>query len=649
MRFRKELTIHWPHWYVKIGGVSSLPCSQQTEHPMSRRLATGLQIRGMNSIDYSSWKYLYTEVRTAETGPQDGPADAGSSFANALAEIKANRTSRNGDDSHDSGTGSRRTERAARECTYTDFLKCQPLNFKGTEGLVGLTRWFKRIESVFHIRNCIVGNHIKFVTCTLLGSALTWWNSHVKAVKGTDVASYTQHFQELTLMCERMFPEESDQVEKRSVLWLNVKLKTKGSLRTLQGTIKTSSSLSKGIMWHEPILQGLRKRTRTKDLNLYALNATTIMMDSVLPSAPTTRGLAISPGTCGAQGHFKSNFLKLKNKNQGNQAGNGNAVARAYDVGIVGTNPNSNAVTGTFLLNNHYASILFDTGANRIFVSTAFSSLIDIIPTTLNHGYDVELADGVTSGLRPYHFTYPERRFADNKPESRCFPITRMKGAQTNIVKQTSSKEKDLRNACRGIEVDRAKIDVIAKFPYPTNVKGARKKLTIAPIIISPDGNVPFELMCDASDFAVGAILGQRIDGKFEPIYYASKTLNNAQEHYTTTKKELLAVVFSFDKFHPYLVLSKTIVYTDHSALKYLFSKQDVKPRLIRWVLLLQGFDIEIKDKRGAKNLAADYLSRLENPDLGTFMKEEITDEFPDEHLMVLKTELNNNEPWYAD
>ncbi|GJW52731.1 putative nucleotidyltransferase, ribonuclease H [Tanacetum coccineum] len=211
-----------------------------------------------------------------------------------------------------------------------------------------------------------------------------------------------------------------------------------------------------------------------------------------------------------------------------------------------------------------------------------------------------------------------------------------------------------------GIEVDRAKIDVIAKLPYPTNVKGVRsflghagfyrrfikdfsmiskpmtqllmkdakfdfsddckkafnilkEKLTTAPIIISPDWNEPFELMCDASDFAVGAVLGQRIDGKFKPIYYASKTLNNAQEHYTTTEKELLAVVFSFDKFRQYLVLSKTMVYTDHSALKYLFSKEDAKPRLIRWVLVLQGFDIEIKDKNRAENLAADHLSRLEN------------------------------------
>ncbi|GJU98984.1 reverse transcriptase domain-containing protein [Tanacetum coccineum] len=158
-----------------------------------------------------------------------------------------------------------------------------------------------------------------------------------------------------------------------------------------------------------------------------------------------------------------------------------------------------------------------------------------------------------------------------------------------------------------GIKVDRAKIDVIAKLPYPTNVKGVRSFL----------GNVGFY----RSDFTVGAVLGQRIDGKFKPIYYASKTLNNAQEHYTTTEKELLAVVFSFDKFCQYLILSKTVVYTDHSALKYLFSKEDAKPRLIR----------------------------LENPDLGTFTEEEITDEFPDEHLMILKAELNNDEPWYAD
>ncbi|GJX76553.1 reverse transcriptase domain-containing protein [Tanacetum coccineum] len=120
--------------------------------------------------------------------------------------------------------------------------------------------------------------------------------------------------------------------------------------------------------------------------------------------------------------------------------------------------------------------------------------------------------------------------------------------------------------------------------------------------------------MCDASDYAVGAVSGQRKTKHFQPIHYASKTMTDAQAHYTMTEKELLAVVYAFGKFRPYLVLSKTIVYTDHSALKYLLAKQDAKPRLLRWILLLQEFDVIIRDKKGAKNLAADHLSRLENP-----------------------------------
>ncbi|GKA03220.1 hypothetical protein Tco_0676001 [Tanacetum coccineum] len=94
--------------------------------------------------------------------------------ADVLAEIEANRTSRNGDNNHDSGTCSIRTERAARECTYSEFLKCQPLNFKGIEGVVNLTQWVEKMESVFHIRNCTIACQIKFATCTLLSSALTW-------------------------------------------------------------------------------------------------------------------------------------------------------------------------------------------------------------------------------------------------------------------------------------------------------------------------------------------------------------------------------------------------------------------------------------------------------------------------------------------
>ncbi|GJY91195.1 putative nucleotidyltransferase, ribonuclease H [Tanacetum coccineum] len=168
-----------------------------------------------------------------------------------------------------------------------------------------------------------------------------------------------------------------------------------------------------------------------------------------------------------------------------------------------------------------------------------------------------------------------------------------------------------------------------------------------APIMIKPDWSLPFEIMCDASNYAVGAVLGQRIDKHFKPIHYASKTMNEAQENYTTTEKELLAVVFAFDKFGQYLVLSKTIVFTDHSVLRYLFTKQDAKSRLIQWILLLQEFDIEIRDKKGAENLAADHLSRLEHPDLGKLIKAEIRDLFPKERLIAISDK--NNEPWYVN
>ena len=114
-----------------------------------------------------------------------------------------------------------------------------------------------------------------------------------------------------------------------------------------------------------------------------------------------------------------------------------------------------------------------------------------------------------------------------------------------------------------------------------------KEKLTSAPIIQSPDWSLPFEIMCDASNHAVGAVLGQRREGKPFVVYYASRTLNSAQMNYSTTEKELLAVVFALDKFRAYLIGSPITIFTDHSALKYLLSKKDAKARLIRWLLLL--------------------------------------------------------------
>ncbi|XP_062108564.1 uncharacterized protein LOC133819354 [Humulus lupulus] len=145
--------------------------------------------------------------------------------------------------------------------------------------------------------------------------------------------------------------------------------------------------------------------------------------------------------------------------------------------------------------------------------------------------------------------------------------------------------------------------------------------------------------MCDASDYVVGAVLGQRVDKLPHVIYYASRTLNDAQLNYSTIEKELSAVIFALEKFQSYLIETKVIVYTDHAALRYLLAKKEAKPWMIRWILLLQEFDLEIKDKKGYR--VADHLSRLIRDEDNLPIEEN----FPDEQLLAMQEVI----PWYAD
>ena len=242
-----------------------------------------------------------------------------------------------------------------------------------------------------------------------------------------------------------------------------------------------------------------------------------------------------------------------------------------------------------------------------------------------------------------------------------------------------------------GLEVDQSKISIIKTLAPPTTVKGIRSflghagfyrrfikdfskiarplcrllekdtrfnfddscktafeeiksRLVQAPIMAAPEWDQGFEVMCDSSDFAMGAVLGQRKEKTFRAIYYASKTFNEAQENYSTTEKEMLAIVFSCEKFRQYILGSHVIVHTDHAAIKYLMSKKEAKPRLIRWVLLLQEFDLEIKDKKGCDNVIADHLSRVEQNE--TKKEEtELKENFPYEQLFKVSFQI----PWYAD
>ena len=162
--------------------------------------------------------------------------------------------------------------------------------------------------------------------------------------------------------------------------------------------------------------------------------------------------------------------------------------------------------------------------------------------------------------------------------------------------------------------------------------------------MVAPDWNKEFEIMCDDSDYVMGVVLGQRTKKIFKAIYYANKTFNEAQENYSTTKNEMLAMVFACEKFRSYILGSYVIMHTDHVAMKYLMAKKDAKPRLIKWVLLLQEFDLEIKGKKGSDNVIVDHLSRLEK----TTKEEkeiEIVDNFPDEQLFVLLVQIS----WYVD
>nr|GEU74792.1 hypothetical protein [Tanacetum cinerariifolium] len=204
------------------------------------------------------------------------------------------------------------------------------------------------------------------------------------------------------------------------------------------------------------------------------------------------------------------------------------------------------------------------------------------------------------------------------------------------------------------IEVDKAKFDVIAKLPHPTTIKGIRSFLGHAgfyqrfikdfskiarPMTRLLEKDISFFFSKD--DFAIGAVLGQHQEKHFSPIHYASKTMTGAESNYTTIEKDMLAMVYAFEKLWSYLIMNKSIVYTDHFALKYLFAKKDSKARLLRWVLLLQEFTFEVINTKGAENLATDHLSRLENPHQNVLDPKEINESFPLETLNMVSSRGN--------
>ncbi|GJX40668.1 reverse transcriptase domain-containing protein, partial [Tanacetum coccineum] len=365
----------------------------------------------------------------------------------------------------------------ARECTYQDFMKCQPLNFKGTEGVVRLIRWFEKMETVFYISNCLEKSQVKN---EIQKMEIELWNL---TVKNNDLTTYTQRFQELTILCTKAVPEEEDRVERYiGGLPDNIQGNVIAAEPTrLQDAVRIANNLmdqklkgyavknvenkirlevnqrdnhgqqppfkrpnvrgqnvaraytagnnekkpyngplpfcNKCKLHHEgPCIVRCRKCNKVGHL--------TRDCKVTISTTSTQRGQVVNQRVvtcfeCGRQGHYRSDCPKLKDQNRGNKARNKNGVGKArgkaYVLGGGDANPDSNVVKGTFLLNNHYAFILFDSGADRSFVSTRFSTLLDITPDTLDVSYTVELADerisetntvlrGCTLGLLGYPF-----------------------------------------------------------------------------------------------------------------------------------------------------------------------------------------------------------------------------------------------------
>ncbi|GJV26864.1 reverse transcriptase domain-containing protein, partial [Tanacetum coccineum] len=247
------------------------------------------------------------------------------------AVLAARATTRNGDDSHTSGTGVRRNERTIRECTYQDFMKCQPVFFRGTEEVVNLTQWFERMETVFRISNCTVENQVKFATCTLLGTALTWWNSHARTV--TNDVAYAMTWSDLKKKMTTKYCPRNEIKKIEAELW-NLKV---------QGT---------DVVAYNQRFQELALACCDMKCSLKILTK--------------------------LKGHFKKDCPQWKNKNQGN----GNAVAKAYAVGVAGQNPDNNVVTADEELNlGKYGNTVL-LGCTLNFLNHPF--YVDLMPVELD-------------------------------------------------------------------------------------------------------------------------------------------------------------------------------------------------------------------------------------------------------------------------
>ncbi|GJX83611.1 putative reverse transcriptase domain-containing protein [Tanacetum coccineum] len=421
------------------------------------------------------------------------------------------RNSTNGDGSHSSHGDNRRNVQTARPCFYADFMKCQPLNFKGAEGVVGLTRWIEKMESVFNISGCAVENQVKFATCTLLGAALTWWNGQIRTlgpeayamtwevlkkkmtdkycpqgeikkleielwnlkVKGNDVPAYTERFQELTLICTKFVANETEKVDKYiSGLPDNIYGNVKSARpKTLDETIELANDLmDRKLRTYAEKQSDNKRRADDSSRNNHGHQQQPFKRQNVAKVYNMGTGERSLWDPCPKNtGHFKRDCPKLKNKD----GGNGNAQGWVYAVGNAEKrgnapgNPDANVVTDEREHEEHLKAIL-----------------------------ELLKKEGLYAKFSKCEFWILKVQFLGHVIDS------------------------------KGIHVDPAKIESIKDWASPKTPTEIRQFLGLAgyyrrfiegfskiantPILALPEGSKDFMVYCDASHKGLGVCLMQR-------------------------------------------------------------------------------------------------------------------------------------------
>nr|GEY84485.1 putative reverse transcriptase domain-containing protein [Tanacetum cinerariifolium] len=580
---------------------TSIDCTEVMSDSPDCSSRTHLDLRGLQSPSTAREPKRTTRANpattttTTTTSVTDAQLESliEQGVAKALAARDADRNT-NGDDSHVLGTSVRKTKRVTHECTYPDFMKCQPLNFKGTEGVVELTQ-----------------------------CALTWWNSHVITID-PDVA-YAMTWVDLKKKMTDKYCPRGEIKKLESELW-NLRVKSNDLIcrwfarrdtrkcsgiepKTMQKAMKMENELidKRNNTWAECQAENKRKfddTSRNNHSQQQQQNKRQNTGRAYTAGSGEKKNLMEDLSLYTLSGHFKKDCPKLKNNNHGTQGGNATAPAKVYAVGRAGTNPDSNVVTSTFLLNNRYASILFNIGADKRFVFNAFSSQIKITPTTLDYYYEVKLANGRIIRLNSI-----------------------LRGCTLNFLNHPFNI--DLMPVKLGSFDAIIGIDWLAK--YHAVIVCAEK------IVRIPWRNEILIVHGDGSDQGnktrlniISCTKTQKYMLKGFHVFLAHSTtketedkleknrlenvpiIRNFPENYTTHDLELRLMVFALKIWRHYLYGTKCTMFTNHKSLQHILDQKELNMRQRHWLELLSDYECKIHYHPRNANVVADALSRKE-------------------------------------